>query len=111
MLSYFQGMGTGWSPAVLNDRMELDFIRQGQRGFSDTKSYWIGGSTYARPFFNLDYSAYFVGDSGDLRFLIWTSSFTKHSSKEYFNNFGVNIFFCFFLHYNLTVLLSFPFRS
>ena len=77
MLSYFQAIGTGWSPAVLNDRMELDFIRQGQRDFSDTKSYWIGGSTYARPFFYLDYSAYFVGDLGDLRFLIWTSSFYK----------------------------------
>ena len=51
MLSYFQGMGTGWSPAVLNDRMELDFIRQGQRGFSDTKSYWIGGSTMPDHFF------------------------------------------------------------
>ena len=63
MLYYFQG--TGGSPAVLNDQMELDFIRQAQRGLSDAKSYWIGGSTNAEPYEYFDYSAYLAGDSGD----------------------------------------------
>ena len=65
MLSYFQGIGTGWSPAVLNNEMEHDFIMQAQRGFSDARSYWIGGSTNAGPFEYFDYMAYIVGNSGD----------------------------------------------
>ena len=40
--------------------MELDFIIQGQRGFSDIKSYWIGGSTNAEPFQYFDYNSYIL---------------------------------------------------
>ena len=65
MLSYFQGMGDGWSAAVLDDQKEYDFIMQAQRSFTDAKSYWIGGSTNAEPYEYFDYNLYIVGDSGD----------------------------------------------
>ena len=58
-------MGNGWGAAVLDDQMELNFIRQGQRGFSDVKSYWIGESTNAEPFQYFDYNSYIAGNSGD----------------------------------------------
>ena len=58
-------MGNGWGPAVLDDQMEHDFIMQGQRGFSDARSYWIGGSTDAEPLEYFDYSSYIAGNSGN----------------------------------------------
>ena len=41
-------MGEGWAPAVLNTRKEMEFVREGQRGFSDSRNYWIGGRTNVR---------------------------------------------------------------
>ena len=38
-------MGEGWAPAVLNTRKEMNFIIEGQKGFSDSRNYWIGGRT------------------------------------------------------------------
>ena len=51
-------MGSGWIPAVINNRMEMNFIKQGQRGFSDSRSYWIGGKTNTNPGDFFEYSAY-----------------------------------------------------
>ena len=64
-------MGDGWGAALLNDQMEFEFIRQGQTGFSDAKSYWIGGSTNAVPFEYFDFNSYIMGDSGDSSCLIY----------------------------------------
>ena len=58
-------MGNGWGPTVLNDQMKLDFIRQGQRGFTDAKSYWVAGSTNSEPYEYFDFDSYIIGDSGD----------------------------------------------
>ena len=41
-------MGEGWAPAVFNTRKEMDFIIEGQKGFSDSRNYLIGGRTNVR---------------------------------------------------------------
>ena len=51
-------MGPGWNPVVMNDRMEMNFIKQGQRTFSDNRSYWIGGKTNTQPRDFFEYSSY-----------------------------------------------------
>ena len=57
-------MGDGWSPAVINDRMEFNFIREAQRGLTDNRSYWIGGSTNAEDFDTFGLTPYMDGDLG-----------------------------------------------
>ena len=51
----------------MNGSREFLYIRIAQRGFSDAKSYWIGGSTNVEPYeiiINLA-SLYLLDDSGD----------------------------------------------
>ena len=38
-------IGPGWIPAKINSEAELDFIRESQKGLSDVRSYWVGGSS------------------------------------------------------------------
>ena len=38
-------LGDGWVPAVFDSECELAFIRERQEGFSDTRNFFIGGST------------------------------------------------------------------
>ena len=57
-------MDNGWGPAVLDDQMELDFLRQGQKGWTNTYSYWVAGSTNAKPLLFIDFDSYIKGDSG-----------------------------------------------
>ena len=45
--------------------MELEFIQQAQKGFNDSRSYWIGGSTNAAPGIVLDFNSYMNGDEGN----------------------------------------------
>ena len=52
---YFQDLGEGWAPAVLNSLEELDFIIGGERDFPIIQSYWIGGSTNATKGSTLQY--------------------------------------------------------
>lgn len=42
------GLGEKWAPAVINSASEWIFIREIQKRFGNSLSYWIGGSTYAR---------------------------------------------------------------
>ena len=42
---YFPGLGDGWAPAIVDSEAELEFIREGQRGFSASMSYFSGGSS------------------------------------------------------------------
>ena len=61
-------MGSGWSPAVLDDQTEVDFIRGAQRDFGDnTRSYFIAGSTNAEhnTEFGFDSGSYLPGNLGD----------------------------------------------
>ena len=51
-------MGQGWNTVVMNNRMEMNFIREGQRSFSDNRSYWIGGKTDTHPRDIFEYSEY-----------------------------------------------------
>ena len=44
--SYFLELGAGWTPAVLNDSEEFDFINQHERRVADRSYYWIGGLAY-----------------------------------------------------------------
>ena len=41
---YFLELGSGWGPAILETKTEQDFIKQGQKGWSGTGDYFIGGS-------------------------------------------------------------------
>ena len=45
----FPELGDGWAPTVLNDQREVDFIKAAQKGLSDSRSYWIGGSISSEP--------------------------------------------------------------
>ena len=69
LLLHFQDLGLGWEPAILNTSREILYIRQAQRGFSDAKSFWIGGSTNVEPYefiLELDsLGSYLLDDSGD----------------------------------------------
>ena len=63
----FSGIGNGWKIAVLDTQEEYDFIREGQRSFSSSVPYWIGGSANAtlNEFFNYtDYIASSANSSG-----------------------------------------------
>ena len=51
-------MGEGWAPALLNNRNEMNFIKQGQKSFSDKRSFWIGGRTNTQPGDFFEYSDY-----------------------------------------------------
>ena len=64
-------MTSGWEPAVLDARAELDFIRQAQRGLSHDRSYWIGGSTDSQPWSNTtSLYQYRTSNSGNLKLII-----------------------------------------
>ena len=62
----FSEIGNGWEPAVLDTQEEYDFIKEGQRSFSSSVEYWIGGSTNATQFFT--YSDYVTNDSGNYHY-------------------------------------------
>ena len=79
-------MGSGWGAAHLNNEKEFEFIRQGQRGFSDAKSYWIGGSTDAAPYEYFGFNLYTFGDAGDSSFLFGYNYLTLLEVPLY-NNF------------------------
>ena len=51
-------MGEGWVEAYLNTEEEMEFISQGQRSFSDSSSYLIGGGTNVPKGDFFDYSDY-----------------------------------------------------
>ena len=36
----------GWTPAIVNDTQELEFIQDQERILADDNSYWIGGVAY-----------------------------------------------------------------
>ena len=56
-------IGNGWGSAVLNTQYELDFIKQGQRGFNNSVFYWIGGSA-DQPNATINYTDYIADNSG-----------------------------------------------
>ena len=50
-------MGEEWYASFLDSSKEMNFIRTGQRSFSDNRGYWIGGKTNTQPgeFFNFSH--------------------------------------------------------
>ena len=62
---YILELGGGWSPTILETEREMMFIREAQKGFSDARSYWIGGFTDFYPSSIIEYhSDYFISRSG-----------------------------------------------
>ena len=57
----FLGLGEGWEPAILESEEEMAFIRQGHRGLSDIRSFYIGGFSDSNPGTIIDYSEYYNG--------------------------------------------------
>ena len=65
ILFFFPGrLGAGWAPAVLNSQVELDFIKEAQKGLSHDRSYWIGGSTDSGAGSNITFSNYNTNSNG-----------------------------------------------
>ena len=61
-------IGNGWETAVLNTEEEYDFLKQGQRSFSNSLPYWIGGSTNSTNLEDtIEYSDYIENNSGHNR--------------------------------------------
>ena len=63
--TFFPEIGKGWAPAVLDTQEEFDFIRIGQKTFTNSAPYWIGGSTN-EPNDTTDYTKYIANNSGTI---------------------------------------------
>ena len=74
----FIEIGDGWRAAILNTSEELDFIREGQRSFSNSLPYWIGGSTN-EPNAIINYTEYITNSSGTI--LRWYKCSSKYQHK------------------------------
>ena len=48
--------------------MELEIIKEAQKGFIDIRSYWIGGSTYSDPTKIIEFNEYNPTASGSSLF-------------------------------------------
>ena len=62
----FLEMGNGWGPAVINSQQEYDFIKEGQKGFFNSISYWIGGSTDNQTDDIFNYTYYISDNTGKI---------------------------------------------
>ena len=62
---YLSELGDGWVPAILNTQVETDFIRQAQKGLTDDRSYWIGGSTNTESGSIIDLNACLTDNTGE----------------------------------------------
>ena len=63
-IKVFSELGEEWSPAVLNSKQELNFIREGLKVYGDIWSYYIGGSADADRD-TIEYSDYYLDESGN----------------------------------------------
>ena len=57
-------IGFGWRAAVLDTQEEYDLIREGQKSFSNSVPYWIGGSANFSSNVMINYTDYIANDSG-----------------------------------------------
>ena len=64
-MAYLSELGDGWAPAVLNNQVETNFIKQTQKGLSNDRSYWIGGSTDTESGSVIDLGRYITDSTGD----------------------------------------------
>ena len=56
----------------MNSQDEVDFIRQAQKGFINSTSYWTGGSTNSNPLTtNIELSAYRTTNTGKKKVSNW----------------------------------------
>ena len=62
---YFPELGEGWDLAFIDTEGELNFIREGNRGLTDIRSYWIGGYSDFDSGSIIGYSNYYTSDSGN----------------------------------------------
>ena len=62
MNQYISEFGNEWQPAILDTEEEYDFIREGQKSFSNSVPYWIGGSTDSND--TVEYNDYIADSSG-----------------------------------------------
>ena len=62
--NYILDIGPLWAPAILNSQEEWNFLKRKQKGFTDPRSYWIGGSTDFYRGKILDPSTYKTDNSG-----------------------------------------------
>ena len=61
----FLGLGEGWGPAIMESEEEMAFIRQGHRGLSDIRTFYIGGFSDSDPGNVISYTDYYIdGTSG-----------------------------------------------
>ena len=57
-------LGDGWFPAVFETYQELEFVRAGQFGWSNSRNYYIGGSANPRRVGVFHYHLYDITECG-----------------------------------------------
>ena len=60
----FTEMGYGWGAAGINTKEEYNFIREGQKTFSNSYFYWMNGSTDIEQRKILNFADYIANNSG-----------------------------------------------
>ena len=63
---HFPDLGNGWGITVLETQNEYDFMKQEQRSFRKSDSYWISGTTNIMLGETVGYSDYIHNNSGKL---------------------------------------------
>ena len=81
-------MSNGWGPAVVDSQQEYDFIKEGQKGFLNSISYSIGGSTDMQIDDIFNYTYYISNDTGKI-YPIWhktdlfdSTSYVQHVQQK-----------------------------
>ena len=64
---YTSELGEGWAAAILDTEGEFQFIKEGQRTFHHSRSYYIGGSTSSSLNTYIDYSQYNLDNTGSTK--------------------------------------------
>ena len=78
---YVIGIGAGWGPAVINSESEFKFIRENQHTLSDSRDFFVGGSTNSAEGENIEYFEYLTTDTGN-PVLMLTNYQTKVNKKD-----------------------------
>ena len=82
------------APAVIETEEELDFLREGQKSFTDSTPYFLGGSTDYQRGSSIPYANYSVHDLGIISLLILlpSSSILKCRTFDRFHFWMLGLF-------------------
>ena len=81
-------MGDGWKLADIETEEEYNFLREGQKTFCNSDSYWINGSANFEPGVTINYTNYILDNSGIVIIWYMDSVYIKFKRLDY--NFQTN---------------------